>query len=361
MIANLFDSLALSKPLWLWLLPILILGSFLLRRIQRFEWPDIFNDWQTHRYVHPFFHILSKLSKPHSDTEESSRRWWHEWWRWLVFVCMILALSQPERIGQRLPDPPMQRDIVFIVDTSVGMMLRDYVLDKHRIDRMTLLKGILGRFVTNLHGDRISIVVYGDEAYTLVPLTPDHRLVQRMLSRIETGMAGRTNAMGEAVALAVKEANQATPSSSTTFNSDSHSKRRRVLVLFSQGARPTGQINPQEAAALAAEAHLTLYTIAIGAGSANNKEDKKVQLLYDPSDLERLKAMAERTGGKRYWANDTESLSSAIGDIAHIEQDSVIPPPRYDHQPLYQWPLLAGLLLLTVVQLIDIFRSRQWN
>ena len=63
-----------------------------------------------------------------------------------VVASIAISLTEPVRIGERLPDPPQERDIVFIVDTSISMILRDYVLDGKRIDRMTLLKGVLDRF-----------------------------------------------------------------------------------------------------------------------------------------------------------------------------------------------------------------------
>ena len=70
---------------------------------------------------------------------------------------------------------------------------------------MSFLKSFLDRFAQQLEGDRISVIVFGDSAYTLLPLNEDLQLTRRMLSRIKTTMAGRFNALGEAIALGVKE------------------------------------------------------------------------------------------------------------------------------------------------------------
>lgn len=319
-------------PGWFWLLPALVVLAWLGRRSED-------NSDNASRFVHPRLALIATLvhTRP-------ARRTLLRAWRWLIPACAVVALAQPVHLGAQLPEPPQHRDIVLIVDTSVSMMLRDYVSAGRRIERMTLLKGVLGRFVSGLNGDRIAVVAYGDHPYTLVPLTGDHALVQAMLARIQTGMAGRTNAMGDAVALAVKQAGKATG-------------RRRILILFSDGARPIGDIAPLDAAALAAQDHLKLYTVAIGAGSSQAAEQTNAGLLYDPADRARLQAMAERTGGRMFWAGDTAALSGAIADIAAAERQPAPSTPRHVRVPLYPWPLALGVLLLLAMQLRGALRG----
>ena len=84
----------------------------------------------------------------------------------------------------------------------------------------------------------ISVIVFGDSAYTLLPLTDDQALTRRMLARIRTTMAGRFNALGEAITLAVKEA-------------DKNPQRRRILVLFTDADSSTDNLSPTAAAELA--------------------------------------------------------------------------------------------------------------
>jgi len=313
-------------PAWLWLLPAIAVLAWIGRRRENS------GDGAT-RFVHPRLPVIAGLIHTRPARHTLLRAW-----RWLIPAFAVVALAQPVRLGAQLPEPPQHRDIVLIVDTSVSMMLRDYVSAGRRIERMTLLKGVLGRFVSRLHGDRIAVVAYGDHPYTLVPLTRDHTLVQAMLARIRTGMAGRTNAMGDAVALAVKQAGKA-------------NDRRRILILFSDGARPIGAIRPVDAAALAAQDHIKLYTVAIGAASSRAAEQTSAGLLYDPADRARLQAMAERTGGRMFWAGDTAALSSAITDIAAAEREPAPSTPRHVRVPLYPWPLALAVLLLLITQL----------
>ncbi len=346
---NAFADIHFAQPVWLWaLVPVLAAWIALPRllRQQRRPGADVpgYSASPATRYRHPRLGSLTEALHRVQATRFRQRGWWQV----LVLACLLVAMAQPERIGAQLPQPAQHRDIVFIVDNSVAMNLRDYVFERQRVDRLTVLKGVLNRFVDKLPGDRISIVLYADKAYTLVPLTYDHELIHAMLNRIETGLAGRSNAVGDAVALAVKEAGDS-------------SARRRVLVLLSSAARPTGTIEPLDAARLAARRKLPLYTVAIGAGTTAAEERRDSGLIYDPADRARLQAMALITGAASYVAADTRALGAAIAAIGELETEPVAGEPRFVRAPLYQWSLLAALSVLTLAQFGALFGGRQWN
>ncbi len=349
MALNALADIHFARPEWLWaMVPVLATWIALpkLLRQRRRTGADLpgYSASPAARYRHPRVDTL--IGALHGL--QASRFPQRGWWQALVLACLLVALAQPERIGAQLPQPAQHRDIVFIVDNSVAMNLRDYLFEGQRVNRLTVLKGVLNRFVDKLPGDRISLVLYADKAYTMVPLTYDHQLIHAMLSRIETGLAGRSNAVGDAVALAVKEAGD-------------NGTRRRILVLLSSAARPTGTIGPLDAARLAARQKLPLYTIVIGAGTAAAEERRDSGLIYDPADQARLQTMAQITGAASYVAADTRALSAAIAAIGKLETDPVTDKPRYFQTPLYQWSLLAALSVLTVAQLIALFGRRQWN
>lgn len=334
-VSALFSGLQFTQPAWLWLIPGYLILDLGLRR---------FGDYDQHTglsgaspyanllFPHPLLKLLPQAF--HKRGESHARRLLHA----LVFLCLIAAMAQPVRIGAKLPDPPRERDIVFMVDTSVSMLLRDYLLDGQRVDRMNMLKSLLGRFVRQLHGERLSIIVFGDHAHTLVPLTRDQNLLQAQLARIEIGMAGRTSAIGEAIALAVKQARE-------------KSTRRRVLVLLSDADQATGAIPAVAAARHAAEQELPVYTIAIGAADYAAEEQRVGGLIYHPVNLGLLRELAEASGAKAYQAGDSQTLTRAIDDISRRETNPGKAEARHYRQPLYIWPLLLALSLLSVYQL----------
>ncbi len=336
---------------WPWLLlPLVLFVLYVIVRLLRrnsvhLHFPDALLSIRQ-RYYHPHYALLKKISLSKVMRQSGFATGLRPLLVWL-FICLCsVALARPEWVRQQLQDPEQYRDIVFVVDTSISMMQRDYLLQGQRVDRMTLLKGILSRFIDQLRGDNVSIVVYADAVYTLVPLTADHELAKTMLARIHTGMAGRTSAMGNALAQAVHEAQQST-------------NRQRVLVLFTDATRVTGKINADVATEMARQAGLRVYTVAIGARTYEAAEQQLSGLIYDPADIRKMEAIAQHTGGKFYWAGDTHTLGNAIKDIEHAERAQKKPRILYLRQPLYQWPLLLAVIVLSLLQILHLRQQAQ--
>lgn len=232
------------QPEWIWILPILLLATLVWRSVGSRKQPASLATGQRgdrSRMLHPLISLIPK----HNFITKTSML--NAVLCALAIAGLVVSLAEPVLIGERLPDPPQERDIIFIVDTSISMTLKDYVLEGRRIDRMTLLKAVLDKFIQQLPGERVGIIVFGDAAYTLVPLTNDHDLLRRMLARVQATMVGRYNNMGEAIALAVKQTYQ-----------HKEENRHRVLVLLTDADKPTGTITPQTAADLAFDEGLPL-------------------------------------------------------------------------------------------------------
>ncbi len=337
------DSIDFTQPLWFWMIPALAALSLLFRKLGTADddigLAEIAPETRL-SLINPMSTLIPAM------TGARSRKTGQQALHWAVLSLLTIALASPVQTGERLPDPPENRDIHFIVDSSISMMLRDYVLDGKRVDRMSVLKQVLLHFTDGLKGERISITVFGNQAYTLVPLTRDQQLIQHMIRHIEPSIAGRYNAMGDAIALAVSRASQ-------------HRTRRQVLVLLTDADTDTGFITPHTAAQLSQEAGLPLYTVAIGSGDRKAEEERLVGLVYEPADLELLQQMSEKTGASSYQARDTQALEQAIKAIEQLEKTPVKVEPRYYREPLYHWPLLLALLLITSVQVISLVRGQR--
>ena len=335
-------SIILLHPGWLWLIPILMFFALIWRYFSLLD-EDVGiasgAASNRHRFTHPLVFLIPRVA---------TRRSWRfisQISLWLVLASLVLALCQPVRIGKQLPEPPRERDIVFIVDTSLSMVLRDYILNEQRVERISLLKNLLNQFVLNLKGERISIIVFGETANTLVPLTQDQQLLSELIGRISAGMVGRYNALGDAIALAVREAGDA-------------QQRKRILVLFTDAGQHTGNIEPLAAAQLVAEAGLPLYTIAIGAATIEAEEQREYSgLLYQSVDMTLLHELADITQGSSYQAGDRDTLQKTITDITRHEEYIAAQQVRYVREQLYMWPLTLSLLLFSFMQMLRLFRS----
>ncbi|NNG14180.1 MAG: VWA domain-containing protein, partial [Gammaproteobacteria bacterium] len=309
-----FDNITLQEPLWLWLIPaVLLLRWFISRHPDNIEFSGLEQGPGTkNRHVHhPRSSLLATLS-----TQHTRKIGVYNLLFWLAVSAFCIALSGPQRIGEKRPDPPQERDIIFIVDTAVSMTLRDYLVEGERIERMSVIRAMLDSFIQQLKGDRLGIIAFADTAHVLSPLTNDESLLRNLLPKLRTGIAGRTSAIGEAITLAVKQAQQA-------------KARRQVLILVSDAALPTGAIPAEQAAALAAKKQLPLYTIAVGAGSYTAEEERITGLIYHPANLPLMQELATLTGAKTYQAGDHESLQAAVNEIEQLEKIAVQQAPRY--------------------------------
>jgi len=334
----------LSQPEWLWLIPVIIIIAVVFQLVKNKYFKQsnatsLLNISSDNTYMHPLFKVLNS-SKAFIKPRPNGYLFYY-----IILLFLILGLTQPVKIGEKRPEPPQERDIIFIVDTSVSMILRDYILDGERIDRMSLLKGVLDNFIVKLKGERMSIIVFGDSAYTLVPLTSDQYLLRRMLERVQATMVGRFNAIGEAIALAVKNAKESN-------ENNTNNKRKRVLVLLTDADQPTGNIEPKISAQLAKQEKLPLYTIAIGATSLAAEESRLGGLLYAPVDLDLIKEISSITQAKSYQAGNPNALEKAIQAINLHETNKRKVKVQYFRQPLYYWPLIIAFILFTFYQLI---------
>lgn len=282
-------------------------------------------------FKHPLLSLI-----PLQQRSTSQRHWQWLLLGWLIFM-FSLALAQPVRIGEQLPDLPPERDIVLLVDVSISMTLKDYQYQGENITRLAVLKRLLHDFVGQLQGERLAMIVFAEKPYVFVPLTRDHTLLQRQLQRLTGTISGRISALGDAIILGLKEASK-------------QPQRKQLFVLFTDANESLGRVSPEAAAVLAAEAGIPLYSIAIGS-TAKNRQDVNGGLLYQPVSLALLQTLAKRTAGKAYEANNTQAIEQALITINQQQQNKALTQPRYRQHPLYAWFLLAGILPLLGWQL----------
>ncbi len=344
---KLISDLHFDHPAALWLLPLSLLVLTLclpwLRR-SLYRWSSLL-ELQQHHYRHPQLQLLNTM--PATTPASAYPGLLKHWFVYAVlFVLLHLTLAQPYRLGERLPAPPQYRDIVFLVDTSVSMILRDYLVAGQRIDRMRMVKSVLHHFINQLTGSRLSLVAFSEKTYTLVPLTTDHALLQYQLQRLEpASLTGRRTDPGKALLSTLNE-----------LSSRLHAGEKPVLVMLTDANRPVRDIDPRIAAALVKQQGLRLYTIAIGAGSQAGKEKSNSNLIYQPANIKLLASMALAGGGQAFRADSPASLQQALQTIQAGAQQPVQAEPVFIRLPLYYWPLGLALLWVLLWQTLPLLR-----
>jgi len=241
-----------------------------------------------------------------------------------------VAAARPQSPGEVVQPPASGRDLMLAVDLSGSMGEEDMRVGGRTVDRLTAAKAVLADFLDRREGDRVGLIVFGERAYALVPLTLDRDSVRSQLLDSVVGLAGRETALGDAIGLAVKRLRDQPPG-------------QRVLVLLTDGVNTAGQLDPAKAAELARDHDVRIHTVAFG-GDVGGLFG--LRLPGDAAEIDEaaLAGIAAATGGRAFRARDTGELAGIYAEIDRLEPvqrpgEAVRPPVER-----YPWPLGAALL-----------------
>lgn len=277
----------------------------------------------------PFYQELVDLEQQYAKVNN-----WYWWLAVIAWVLLVIAAARPQWLGEPIDLPMSGRDLLLAVDVSGSMQQQDYSVDNENVSRLDVVKMVAGRFIERRDGDRLGLILFGTRAYLQTPLTFDRATVQTMLQDAVIGLAGRDTAIGDAIALAVKR-----------FLAMSQDER--VLIVLTDGTNTAGTLAPLEAAKLAAQAKVRIYTIGIGGGVVGmNTPFGFLRQQASDLDPETLKAIAKITGGRFFQATDTAQLEAIYAELDRLEP-AIRDTRRFRPlQSLFMWP--AGLALLLV-------------
>ena len=311
-----------------------------------FEWPWLILllplPYLIYRYARPCSATMSSaLQVPFLDDfveaepdSGSKIRTWPLWIALLAWFLLILSAMRPQWLGELVEVPVSGRELMLAVDLSGSMEQQDFAHLGRRIDRLAATKLVAGDFIERRVGDRIGLILFGEQAYLQAPLTFDRETVRTLLSEAVIGLAGKATAIGDAIGLAVKRLRE-------------RDESQRILVLLTDGANTAGVVDPLSAAKLARGEGLKIYTIGIGATELLERSLFGTRKINPSADLDEaaLKEIAKLTHGVYFRARDLgelEQVYALIDELEPVEQD---PQKFRPKQSLYFWPLGAALLL----------------
>lgn len=251
-----------------------------------------------------------------------------------AWTALVVAAARPEWVGEPLQLPAEGRDLMLVTDLSGSMAREDFTLGGAPADRLTVVKQVADDFIGRREGDRVGLVLFGTRPYLQAPLTFDRATVRTLLDEAEVGIAGDETAIGDALGMAVLRLRDRPAES-------------RVVVLLTDGASNAGTLDPREAAKLAAEEGIRVYTIGVGA-DAVAVPGLFGQRIVNPSadlDEETLQAIADTTGGAYFRAKNVEGLASIYRRIDQLEPASGEPLYLRPTRELFAWPLGVALVL----------------
>ncbi len=257
----------------------------------------------------------------------------------LVWLLLVLAAARPQFLGEPVQLPISGRDLLLAVDISGSMEVEDMVLGNRVATRLRAVKVVAGEFIERRKGDRLGLILFGDQAYLQTPLTFDGSTVRTQLNESAVGLAGKRTAIGDAIGLSVKRLR-------------SQPQENRVLILLTDGTNNAGSVEPLRAADIAAAEGVRIYTIGVGA------DERIVQGLFGAQrvvntelDEQSLTTIARKTGGRYFRARDIEGLQKIYQLLDALEPVSKDQETFRPVHELYRWPLSAALLVSVLIVL----------
>lgn len=257
----------------------------------------------------------------------------------LVCLCLALARPQSTRVDTVVDSEGL--DILLAIDTSGSMSEGDLSLGRVRGDRLTIARTVVEEFIAKRPHDRIGVVVFGEEAFTLSPLTLDHQTLGQMMGGVQIGIAGaQGTAIGTAIAVSSKRLKDLEAPS-------------RLVILLTDGHNNAGRVQPIEAAEAAAALGIRVYTIGVGSQKTGLR-----RLLSggDGLDEESLRRIASITDGQFFHATSGETLRQIYETIDTLEPSPAEVRQLVDRQERFRMFAIPG----TALMWLSVFFGSTW-
>lgn len=247
---------------------------------------------------------------------------------WLL---VLSALARPQWLEEPLAIEQQRRDLLVLVDISGSMNERDQTNQT----RLEQVKKVLQTFATQRQVDRLGLIVFADKPYMQAPITGDNDVWQQLLFATRVGPAGRNTAMGDAIGLGLKHLQDS-------------ANQEKVMLVLTDGSDNRSLVPPREAAIVAAQRDVRIFTVAIG----DDAENADI-------DTETLREVAEISGGQFYDARSAEALATLATDFAEAVPSEYSVAWYYPTRELYVYPMFIILTFSMGVALVSFIRQRR--
>ncbi len=286
--------------------------------------------------------------------------------RLVALALLVTALARPQKGMEQVRDVNEGIAIEMVVDRSSSMGA-EMIFDRERMNRLEVVKKVFEQFVLGNDGklggrpnDLIGMISFARYAETTCPLTLAHGALPRFLETVKLAQnrAEDGTSIGDAIALAsarLEKADEAMAKQAPA-REDKYEVKSKVMILLTDGRQTAGKRAPREAAALAREWGIKIYTIAVGSEEAVVGQDTPFGQFFrraggEGADTRTLQGIADETGGKFYEAHNAEALEGIYREIDELER-SVIESLRFmDYKELFL-PFAAAAFVLLGMEVV---------
>ena len=285
----------------------------------------------------PFFERLQKLQhQQHVSKRSVSPLLWS-----LLWILFVMAAARPIWIGDPIVLEKEARNIVLTLDVSGSMDEQDFDIKGQPLTRLDMVKHLAEDFIQKRKGDNVGLVIFGSEAYTYAPLSPDTKTLTGLMDEIGVGIAGNQTAMGDALALAVQTA-------------ASVPEKTRIVILMSDGFANAGVVQMEEALQITKKANVKVYTIGIGSDKQTIQDFLGFVQINPSLDLDEntLRHVAKETGGQYFRAKTSADLQKIYQLIDELETTKAEETTIRPRKEMAYYFILSGLALWLLAFLI---------
>ena len=258
--------------------------------------------------------------------------------RLLALCCAIVALARPQLRFNELKTEGEGIDIILCIDVSGSMTARDF-----QPNRLEAAKAVAINFVLKRPTDRIGVVIFSGESFTLCPVTTDQAIIISAIRGIRNGLLEDGTAIGSGLSTSVDRLR-------------SSKSKSRIVVMLTDGVNNGGYIDPNTAKEIAKAFNVKVYTIGVGSeGYAPQPVNTPIGVVIQNEkvsiDEKLLTQIATETGGQYFRARDNESLNTIYSTIDKLEKSKIqiIRSTRYEER---FYPLILAALALLILEII---------
>jgi Ca-activated chloride channel homolog len=230
---------------------------------------------------------------------------------WVQHVAVVLALvtlsfgivlfAKPTKEVRVPLNLESEVTVVLTIDVSLSMSATD--VDP---DRITAAKKTATDFIGHLPPNfKVGIVSFSKVATAEIPPTKDHDAAIQAVDRLNLS---EYTATGEGIYAALSMIEQ----DLATTERDRTDSPPAFMVLISDGARTIGR-SQLGAAQASGDAHIPIYTVALGTSDATIESHGKP--IPVPVEIPQLEQVAKISGGKAYVAESPNDLVKAYSSV----------------------------------------------
>ncbi len=287
-----------------------------------------------------FLYSSVQLVRGLTGQVQSSAGAWLRALRWLALAAFFIALARPQIGEGETKVSASGIDIVIAVDLSRSMEAEDFFDAKgQRINRLTLAKDTVRKFILKRPSDRLGLIAFAGRAYVAGPLTLDHEFLMQNLERLNFGGIEEGTAIGSGLIASVNRLREL-------------KSKSKIIILLTDGVNNAGKVPPLTAADAAQALAIKVYTIGVGThGTAPIPQvdafgRKRMLQMEVDIDEDTLKKVSEKTGGKYYRADNTETLRRIFSEIDQLEKTTIEVKKFQRYRELSHWLIAVGLAVL---------------